>query len=159
MQDKADSRTYVVKQAKTPKRLPIDPSSDDPFYRYQVHQLNVQVVGRGKMIRTYFLNGDEVADDLHVPAECTLSRVVLFAVRALVARRYGHATTRRASHIAARAQICQTFSRKTLARKRRLIRRSRNANAPRSRASIRSNNSLTCWRSLCASLSCVATGK
>lgn len=75
-----DNKLYVCKMAKTPKKLPIDPSSDDPFYRYQTHQLNVQVVGRGKMIRTYFLNCEEVAADLHVPAECKFYLLVCLFV-------------------------------------------------------------------------------
>eukprot|EP01094_Clydonella_sp_ATCC50884_P024563 TRINITY_DN618_c0_g1_i1.p1 TRINITY_DN618_c0_g1~~TRINITY_DN618_c0_g1_i1.p1 ORF type:complete len:419 (-),score=219.85 TRINITY_DN618_c0_g1_i1:205-1461(-) len=52
----------------SPKTLPIDPDADDPFYRYKMRQLCVQVIGNGKMIRTAFLNIDDVAKDLKVPS-------------------------------------------------------------------------------------------
>lgn len=57
--------TYVTLGA--PKILPIDPTTDDPFYRYKMRQLSVQVIGNGKMIRTAFVNIDDVAKDLKVP--------------------------------------------------------------------------------------------
>lgn len=47
----------------------MDPATDDPFFRYKMHQLCVQVIGRGKMIRTQFLNVTQVANDLKVPAD------------------------------------------------------------------------------------------
>jgi len=60
---------YVVKtsgnEKLTPKLLNID-GSDDPFYRYKMRQLYVQVVGKGKMIKTNILNVDDVAKDLKV---------------------------------------------------------------------------------------------
>lgn len=60
---------YVVKtsgsEKLTPKLLNID-GSDDPFYRYKMRQLYVQVVGKGKMIKTNILNVDEVSKDLKV---------------------------------------------------------------------------------------------
>lgn len=40
--------------------------SDDPFYRYTMPQLQTQVVGRGKMIKTFFVNIKEVAAKLFV---------------------------------------------------------------------------------------------
>jgi len=60
---------YVVKtsgsEKLTPKLLNID-GSEDPFYRYKMRQLYVQVVGKGKMIKTNILNVDDVAKDLKV---------------------------------------------------------------------------------------------
>jgi len=50
------------------KKVNID-GSDDMFYRYKVNQLLVQVVGKGKMIKTMFLNNDEVARGLHLMPE------------------------------------------------------------------------------------------
>lgn len=61
---------YVVKTAGntklTPKTLNMD-GSDDPFYRYKMRELYIQVVGKGKMIKTVLLNVDDVAKDLKVP--------------------------------------------------------------------------------------------
>ena len=50
------------------KKVNID-GSDDMFYRYKVNQLLIQVVGKGKMIKTMFLNNDEVARGLHLMPE------------------------------------------------------------------------------------------
>eukprot|EP01090_Pellita_catalonica_P020191 TRINITY_DN70_c0_g1_i1.p1 TRINITY_DN70_c0_g1~~TRINITY_DN70_c0_g1_i1.p1 ORF type:complete len:420 (-),score=85.17 TRINITY_DN70_c0_g1_i1:1597-2856(-) len=63
---------YVVESRKnaSPKVLPIDTDkADDQFYRYKMRQLLVQVVGKGKMIRTAMLNLDDVAHDLQVPPD------------------------------------------------------------------------------------------
>eukprot|EP01103_Thecamoeba_quadrilineata_P018830 TRINITY_DN7398_c0_g1_i1.p1 TRINITY_DN7398_c0_g1~~TRINITY_DN7398_c0_g1_i1.p1 ORF type:complete len:404 (+),score=95.12 TRINITY_DN7398_c0_g1_i1:78-1289(+) len=51
----------------SPKSINID-GSDDPFYRYKMRQLYVQVVGRGKMIKTVLLNVDDVCKDLKIPS-------------------------------------------------------------------------------------------
>jgi len=60
---------YVVKTSGNtklnPKTINID-GSEDPFYRYKMRQLYVQVVGKGKMIKTVLLNIDDVAKDLKV---------------------------------------------------------------------------------------------
>jgi len=60
---------YVVKTSGntkiSPKLINID-GSEDPFYRYKMRQLFVQVVGKGKMIKTVLLNVDDVAKDLKV---------------------------------------------------------------------------------------------
>jgi len=66
---------YVVKTSGSTKLqselLNID-GSDDLFYRYKMRQLFVQVVGKGKMIKTVLLNVDDVAKDLKVsPAYMT----------------------------------------------------------------------------------------
>jgi translation initiation factor 5 len=66
---------YVLKTSGStklnPQLLNID-GSEDPFYRYKMRQLFVQVVGKGKMIKTVLLNVDEVAKDLKVaPAYMT----------------------------------------------------------------------------------------
>jgi len=62
--------TYVVKTSGStklnPKTINID-GSEDPFYRYKMRQLYVQVVGKGKMIKTVLLNIDDIAKDLRVP--------------------------------------------------------------------------------------------
>jgi len=50
------------------KKVNID-GSDDMFYRYKVNQLLIQVVGKGKMIKTMLLNNDEVARGLHLMPE------------------------------------------------------------------------------------------
>jgi len=61
---------YVVYMNQTPKTLAIDPfCQGDPYYRYQVHQLAIQVIGSGKMIRTALTNLDEVAEDLKLPPD------------------------------------------------------------------------------------------
>jgi len=52
----------------SPKSINID-GSDDPFYRYKMRQLYLQVVGRGKMIKTVLLNVDDVAKDLKIPPQ------------------------------------------------------------------------------------------
>jgi len=61
---------YVIKTKGdtkiSPKSINID-GSDDPFYRYKMRQLYVQVVGRGKMIKTVLLNVDDVSKDLKIP--------------------------------------------------------------------------------------------
>jgi len=60
---------FVVKissgQKINPKSLNID-GSDDIFFRYKTRQLFVQVIGKGKMIRTMLLNIEDVAKDLKV---------------------------------------------------------------------------------------------
>lgn len=60
---------FVVKissgQKITPKLLNID-GSDDVFFRYKMRQLFVQVIGKGKMIRTMLLNIEDVSKDLKV---------------------------------------------------------------------------------------------
>jgi len=60
---------YVVKTSGntkiSPKLINID-GSEDAFYRYKMRQLFVQVVGKGKMIKTVLLNVDDVAKDLKV---------------------------------------------------------------------------------------------
>ena len=40
--------------------------SNDPFYRYKMHQMLIQVIGSGKMIKTHILNIDEVTKDLNI---------------------------------------------------------------------------------------------
>lgn len=50
------------------KRVNID-GGDDPFYRYKVPQLQIQVVGKGKMIKTMLLNSEEVSQALHLMPE------------------------------------------------------------------------------------------
>jgi hypothetical protein len=50
------------------KKVNID-GSDDVFYRYKVPQLLVQVIGKGKMIKTMFLNNDDFAKALHLMPE------------------------------------------------------------------------------------------
>jgi len=66
---------YVIKTTGStklnPKLLNID-GSEDPFYRYKMRQLYIQVVGKGKMIKMFLLNIDDVAKDLKVsPAHLT----------------------------------------------------------------------------------------
>eukprot|EP01097_Dermamoeba_algensis_P005212 TRINITY_DN3312_c0_g1_i1.p1 TRINITY_DN3312_c0_g1~~TRINITY_DN3312_c0_g1_i1.p1 ORF type:complete len:382 (-),score=66.04 TRINITY_DN3312_c0_g1_i1:48-1193(-) len=61
---------YVVRVSGStkiqPKVINID-GSDDSFYRYKMRQLYVQVVGKGKMIKTNLLNIDDVSHDLRIP--------------------------------------------------------------------------------------------
>jgi len=63
---------YVVRvsagQKVQPKILSIR-GTDDVFDRYKMRQLFVQIVGKGKMIRTSLLNVDDVAHDLKVEPE------------------------------------------------------------------------------------------
>eukprot|EP01089_Gocevia_fonbrunei_P003959 TRINITY_DN1391_c0_g3_i1.p1 TRINITY_DN1391_c0_g3~~TRINITY_DN1391_c0_g3_i1.p1 ORF type:complete len:418 (-),score=120.89 TRINITY_DN1391_c0_g3_i1:49-1302(-) len=66
------SELYVVEMRKnlTPKVLPINPAkANDPFYRYKMRQLIVQIVGKGKMIRTSLINLDDVSRDLQIPPD------------------------------------------------------------------------------------------
>lgn len=63
------SRLYAT-LSKQPGRIQIDPAArEDPFYRYKMRQLGVVVVGKGKMIRTYVANIDDVASDLQIKPE------------------------------------------------------------------------------------------
>lgn len=47
------------------KKVNID-GSDDLFYRYKMPQLAFQVVGNGKMVKTYLVNVEDVAKSLHI---------------------------------------------------------------------------------------------
>jgi len=59
---------YVVYTCRTVKDISIDPKHrNDPFIRYKMPQLNIQIIGNNKMIRTVFLNVDKVAKSLNVP--------------------------------------------------------------------------------------------
>ena len=50
------------------KEISIDPRhQNDPFVRYKMPQLNIQIIGNNKMTRTVFLNVDKVAKSLNVP--------------------------------------------------------------------------------------------
>jgi translation initiation factor 5 len=46
-------------------KINIDGSSD-PFYRYKMPQIAFQVVGNGKMVKTYILNVDDVSKSLQI---------------------------------------------------------------------------------------------
>jgi hypothetical protein len=61
---------YVCGHNQKPRVLPIDTTTDDPFYRYKTPQLVAQVIGNGKMIRTQFNNLDSVAKALKVVPAC-----------------------------------------------------------------------------------------
>jgi len=50
------------------KKVNID-GSDDVFYRYKCPQLLIQVIGKGKMIKTVLLNNDDFARGLHLMPE------------------------------------------------------------------------------------------
>lgn len=69
---------YVVRvnagQKVQPKIISIR-GTTDMFDRYKMRQLFVQVIGKGKMIRTVFLNVDDVAKDLKTEPACTFSAV------------------------------------------------------------------------------------
>lgn len=54
---------FVTK--KSPKKVNID-GSDDLFYRYKMHQLQITIHGKNKMVRTEFVNLTEIANELHV---------------------------------------------------------------------------------------------
>lgn len=62
--------SFIVKivtgQKPSNKKVNVN-GSDDPCYRYQMKQLHVQVIGYGKMIKSHFLNLEEVAKDLKIP--------------------------------------------------------------------------------------------
>jgi len=68
-----DRVLFVCSLTKNPKIRAIDPDCDDPFYRYKTRQLVTQVIGRGKMIRTAFINIDDVAKDCKVKPEYILN--------------------------------------------------------------------------------------
>lgn len=62
--------SHYATLSKQPGRIQIDPAAHgDPFYRYKMRQLTVAVVGKGKMIRTYLANIDDVANDLQIKPE------------------------------------------------------------------------------------------
>lgn len=59
----------VIHSKKDIKKVAIDPNHrNDPFFRYKMPQLNIQVIGKNKMVRTQFLNIDDVSKALGIPA-------------------------------------------------------------------------------------------
>jgi len=59
---------YVIYMTSAPLIIAIDPAMQtDPFYRYKMRQLQVQVIGNGKMVRTSLVNLEDVSKDLHLP--------------------------------------------------------------------------------------------
>ncbi len=60
---------YVVKVKNSAqikgKKINIDGSTDQ-FYRYKMTQLLIKIIGSGKMVKTIFVNNDDVARELHV---------------------------------------------------------------------------------------------
>lgn len=59
---------YVIYMTSAPLTIAIDPAmQSDPFYRYKMRQLQVQVIGNGKMVRTSLTNLEDVSKDLHLP--------------------------------------------------------------------------------------------
>jgi translation initiation factor 5 len=59
---------YVIYMTSAPLTIAIDPAMQtDPFYRYKMRQLQVQVIGNGKMVRTSLTNLEDVSKDLHLP--------------------------------------------------------------------------------------------
>ena len=48
---------FVVMNPTAPQKVPIDPETTDPFYRYKTRQLLVQQIGNGKMMRTALVSG------------------------------------------------------------------------------------------------------
>jgi len=63
-----DRTVLFVADSKEIKEVPIDPKfHEDPFYRYKMSQLQIQIIGRGKMIKTTFLNIESVSRSLNIP--------------------------------------------------------------------------------------------
>lgn len=63
---------YVIYMNTAPTKVAIDPNCQaDPFYRYKMSQMQVQVIGNGKMVRTSLVNLEDVAKDLNLPPSCT----------------------------------------------------------------------------------------
>lgn len=61
-------KPYVVRFGDNINIIAIDPSKQsDPFYRYKTHQLAIQTIGTNKMTKTYFININDVSDDLRIP--------------------------------------------------------------------------------------------
>lgn len=59
---------YVIYMNTAPTKIAIDPNCQaDPFYRYKMSQMQVQVIGNGKMVRTSLVNLEDVAKDLNLP--------------------------------------------------------------------------------------------
>jgi len=59
---------YVIYMNTAPTKVAIDPNcQSDPFYRYKMSQMQVQVIGNGKMVRTSLVNLEDVAKDLNLP--------------------------------------------------------------------------------------------
>jgi len=66
--DKTSQQPYVIYMTNSPLTIAIDPScQSDPFYRYKMRQLQVQVIGNGKMVRTSLTNLEDVSKDLNLP--------------------------------------------------------------------------------------------
>jgi len=62
------TQPYVIYMTSQPVNLAIDPACQgDPFYRYKMRQLQVQVIGNGKMVRTSLTNLEDVSKDLNLP--------------------------------------------------------------------------------------------
>jgi translation initiation factor 5 len=49
--------------------------SDDPFYRYQMDEIQVKVEGKGKMIKSHLINLEKVASQIERPIEYILSYI------------------------------------------------------------------------------------
>jgi translation initiation factor 5 len=59
---------YVIYMTSAPLTIAIDPAcQSDPFYRYKMRQLQIQVIGNGKMVRTSLTNLEDVSKDLNLP--------------------------------------------------------------------------------------------
>lgn len=68
----ADQNVYVVPLSSAkPKIISLVPA--DPGSRYKTRQLQVQVVGKSKMIKTVLVNILDVAKDMQVPPSCNTS--------------------------------------------------------------------------------------
>lgn len=62
----------VIYTSEKPKLLTLVPS--DPKSRYKTRQLQVQVVGKSKMIKTVLVNILDVSKDMQIPPSCSLIR-------------------------------------------------------------------------------------
>lgn len=68
---------YVVPYtSEKPKILTLVPS--DPGSRYKTRQLQIQVVGKNKMIKTVLVNILDVSKDMQIPPSCIRKIKYLF---------------------------------------------------------------------------------
>ncbi len=70
-----DIRYVVLVSNIGPKKVSL--LSSEPNSRYKCRQMEIQTVGKNKMMRTTFVNIHDVAKDMKVPQSCNYSIFLL----------------------------------------------------------------------------------